>query len=327
MNASPTSSLSWVGLDQGCAPPASLMNGSGCDQAFAQPASTMHIPGHTPLPGDGVVSGLTGTHMPQFPGPSLPGTVAARSLNPDAVLDTPLPRRVSPQDGKTICTEELPPAEQPSCAAPNVFSHTGTEFGPSATQPDTLIHSTEDIQLDVDDVPDDVEEDDQLEHQEVEPSVPSERAAVNAASEDGPYDTDAEDDTVETPLEDTAMSSPTYSTSTESTSVHDTITKPSSTEQESDASALKTVDVSEGSAILRSLMAQGMLDKVLMEIGYRKTPEPMIRDQPPQTDRSVAAEKTRVKCEMCEKTFLRRCELKYIVLPCPLSIASTDIYA
>ena len=71
-------------------------------------------------------------------------------------------------------------------------------------------------------------------------------------------------------------------------------------------------DDGKASSILETLKAQGRLDNILHQLGYRKSKELDVKTKKIPT---TPPTENKVKCNQCEKQFGRRCELRY-VNPC-----------
>ncbi|GAB1313953.1 hypothetical protein MFIFM68171_04163 [Madurella fahalii] len=314
MDRNPASPLPWTEQDPGTAAPARLLNAPTGDPEFTETSNAIRFMSHTRLLEEGGLSPLRRAHMTQF--------IRAQNLSQNTPLTgqdiTPLFATFygsggSLQISRATSTEETPLAEQAPCVVPDVLCHTGTEFRSSAPSQDTQIHPSEAMQLDEDDILEVVKEHSEPGHQKVERGLPNETAveepSENAASEDGLHDTDVENSSPESPDGEAVKLSPGYDLG--SASAPEPIVKASPTEPEQGIDMIKRLDLSEeGSVIVRSLMAQGMLEKVLMEVGFLKPPEPETEGQPPPVNPPVPSDKNRVKCDKCHKTFQRRCELK-----------------
>ena len=73
-----------------------------------------------------------------------------------------------------------------------------------------------------------------------------------------------------------------------------------------------TLDESEASALVKSLMDNGMLDKIIMKLGYQKAKEEEAKaqEEPPKPPVPTEKDGADVPCLECPKKFKRPCELK-----------------
>jgi hypothetical protein len=171
--------------------------------------------------------------------------------------------------------------------------------------------------LEVDGLPRVSQEDPQPKYQDVDASMSDEmsvdESANDTASEDGGDDSDAEDDdAINSPNDGQADFS--GDCGIEDSTESEIYIKGSPTERQTGADTPKLTDFDDetkASALVRSWMDKGMLEKILMKVGYQKEGEAKTKDQKPPINSSIAADNGRViKCEECPKTFQRRCELK-----------------
>lgn len=149
-----------------------------------------------------------------------------------------------------------------------------------------------------------------------EMSVDEDGSAQDSGSEDGDEGTDAEDDDRSQIPYDGRTDLATVGDSEASVTSRVQI-KTSPPEHKTGTDTPKPIDLedeTEVRALVQSLMAKGMLDKILAKVGYSKTDESTAKDQKPSSSSSTLADNGRLnKCEDCSKSFLRPCELKYVL--------------
>ncbi|KXX79281.1 Transcriptional regulator CRZ2 [Madurella mycetomatis] len=311
-NPNPASPLSWAGLDPDTAASTRLLNALGGSPRYMETGDAIQFTSPTRSVEERDLSTLRGDNMTQFvPGQNLSRNTPLTSQDTDSMLATLYGQGAPLQSNRATSTEGTPLAEQASCVVPDVLCHTGTEFRSPATPRNAQAHPREAIQLD-DDVPEAAEEDSRSECQKVEADSPDEAAVdeslENAAIDGGLHDTDVEDSSSESPTDEAVKLSPGRDAGS-SSSPKPTIKAPPA-EQESGIDTSRHVDLSEEGSVVRSLMDRGILEKVLIEVGYLKPPEPDTKDQPPPVNPPVPADKDGFKCDECPKTFPRHCELK-----------------
>ena len=258
---------------------------------------------------------LTGAGGPQSQGQITPNG-ARPQLDMDPVfsgISMPPP----PQAASATSSEASPPADQPSCIAPIVLG--GSVPNSDCLRPqDIYLRSRETMPLEVDGLPNVSQEDPRPKYQDVDASMSDEMSVdepVNdTASEDGGDDSDAGDDDDATNSPNDGQADFSGDCGIEDSTGSEIYIKGSPTERQTGADTPKLTefdDETKASALVRSWIDKGMLDKILMKVGYQKAGEAKTKDQKPPINSSNAADNGRVnKCEECPKTFLRRCELK-----------------
>lgn len=311
MNPNPASP-SWVGLST--AAPARLLNARGESPRYTETDNAIQFTSPTRSVEERGLSALAGDHMTQFiSGRNLSRNTPLTNQDADSMFATLYGQGVSLQGSRAISTEGTPLAEQASCVVPDVLCHAGTEFRSSAAPRNAQIHPREAMQLD--DVPEAAEEDSRSEPRKVEPDSPDEAAvdesSENAVIEDGLHDTDAEDSSSEGLSDEAVKLSPDRDAGSPNSPKPAIKTSPA--EQESGIDPSRDVGLSEEGSVVRSLMDRGILEKVLIEIGYLKPPEPETKNQPPPVNPPAPADKDRFKCDKCPKAFPRHSELKYVI--------------
>lgn len=68
------------------------------------------------------------------------------------------------------------------------------------------------------------------------------------------------------------------------------------------------------SAFIKNLEDKGLLEKLIHELGYEKTKEPLVEAKKPAAEQPSSS-KNKVRCHECNKTFNRNCELKWVRPP------------
>lgn len=282
------------------------------DHSYAQAGSMASYHGQSPIGERDVVSEAAAS---QYRGQN--GQTSARlDVNTGPGFSGFGMPRPSPQGTNASAAEQFSGLDQPTCVAPDVLSHAGTEagcFGRFDSQP----QPREVVQLEVDDTPGEFPEDAQSEVEAVESTVPDEMdvddAAQDSASEDGQHDTDSEDD--EPSDGTTDIQSNLRGAGAQyfkADDAHIKASPPSQTQSGADTpQPIELDDETRASAFIQSLMKQGKLAEILKKVGYSALEVAETKEQKQPVTPSAASDSGRVnKCQECPKTFQRRCELK-----------------
>ncbi|KAL2260071.1 hypothetical protein VTK26DRAFT_6035 [Humicola hyalothermophila] len=302
------SSLLWTGLDHAHAASSTYLNRDAKDSDFGlvgmtQPAEERDL---ASLTADG------GLQCPDQP----PLDSTSSQLGMDPVLSgVCIPQPVP--EANIRRSESSPPPSQNTCAEPSLYG--GTIDISHCLQPGDLhLPSRQLVQPGADGLPRFQQEVIREEAQEVEPdesdgmSVDEEDSIQDSASEDDADDRDADDEdrpdfsdngTTEFATDEIGVSA-----------ASEVYIKSSPPGQQTGIDTQKPLDLedeSEASAFVQTLMAKGMLEKILKKVGYQKADDKTAKDPKTSNSSSASVGHRRLnKCNDCPKTFLRRCELK-----------------
>ncbi|KAK4171512.1 hypothetical protein QBC36DRAFT_199168 [Triangularia setosa] len=310
---------SWNGLGHG--QPAASISHVPDEPAVVRPQhlmyhSTMSRPNYSSLMN---TSGFQGQSQSTLDVPRISIDVELQGLN--------IPRGFQQQVEPAVQEQTL---EQPGHISPDILTGAGSGLCPMDEAVEMHTHPAEVIQID-DDSPDNAQEDGYTEQPKNEPiiSISPDEMTLDHSIQDMIADDESESEDNEAehaaPESYEALAKvPEHNrqdSNLEDASRLQLLTVPSPKDSVGQSPA--TVDLDEvemtAKATLESLKTQGMLDRILMELGYQKFEEPVIRDlDTPSAPSSVVgnaapAEPTKeVKCEIddCNKTFSRPCELK-----------------
>ncbi|KAL2017638.1 hypothetical protein VTK56DRAFT_1906 [Thermocarpiscus australiensis] len=312
VGSDPSSPVSWAGLDQGHAAPVMLVNGALRDPRLVFAADMAQFSGEPPSMEGRDFASLTGVGRGQCQDQNGADSVPLQ-LEMDPVLSS---------------TEPSPRADQASCIDPDMLrrgaarqlsaasgANYGREAQPSRLPENFQICSQEVIQLEADETPGSYQEDGRTEQEEVESVMPDDMSVdepdQDVASE--LQDSDADGGDLRGNLTD-EQRKPSSDFNADNFRTNEIRTKPSQTERVLGTDTSRPVDLDDetrASAIIQSLMTKGLLDKILIKVGYQKSEETETKDQKLPASSSVPSENNRIiTCNDCNKPFRRPCELK-----------------
>lgn len=310
--SNPNSPGAWIALSNGRLAPPRLLHGDAKEPRFAHSGNMVLFSAHAPLMEEGAFASLSGGGEPQCQGQTSPDN-AHPQLDMDPVFSgssmPPAPRAAS-----VASSEASPPVDEPACIAPT-FLNRGVPGGDCLRPQDIYLQSREAMPLEMDG-PAVAQEEPRSEYQEAAVGAMSNEVSVDesghdAVVENGVDGSDEEDGDAPNSPNDEQADIPADCEMENPIGVA-VYTKASPAGQQMAADTPKPADFDDetkASAMIQSLMEKGMLDQILMKVGYQKASE---ADQNlPTTGSSAAADNGRVnKCDDCHKTFQRRCELK-----------------
>ena len=313
-----TSPLSWIGLDQGHTVPSGLPDGDVKDASFVQMGMSQ-FPSHVPLVEERDFASLTGAGGLQCPDQTSLDT-APPQLDMDPVFsEVDIPQAVAQKN--VTHTEPSPPPPGQTASVETGFFEGVADMNQCLRPQDLHFSSRQPMQAETDGLPRLQQENIQEEPNQPEPdvsdqmSVDEDGSVQDPGSEDGDEGSDAEDDDRPEIPYDARTDLATVGDS-EASVTNEVHIKSSPPEHKTGTDTPKPIDLedeTEVSALFQSLMAKGMLGKILAKVGYSKSDESTAKEQKPANSSSTSADNGRLnKCEDCSKSFLRPCELKYV---------------
>lgn len=312
----PISLLSWAGVGQGGNVPSGLGD-EGANRDGLVQTSTQDS-GRTSTMEEGVSCPLPTPDAPQYQVQHTPHSVCPpSSLGPES-CERSLPQVPQP-DVQSASREPSPPADRSSCIGPDMLGHAAAGNSGFLQPQDLVVPREPSVHLDAGSFSGVLEEA-RSDYQDAEQSASTKESVYDESvqvtvSEDGLNETDSEDDAL-----------PADPGDVQSESVaggRDMETEPNLAEGQTCPDIPKPMDLddeTEVSAFVQALIDKGVLEKILVKVGYQKAGDAMTQGQQSSPVSSVTREpRQNYRCDAqgCLKQFPRRSELKYVMLHRP----------
>ncbi|KAK0745232.1 hypothetical protein B0T21DRAFT_345319 [Apiosordaria backusii] len=254
-------------------------------------------------------------------------TLDTPRVSMDMELQGLIPRGFQQQGGPAV---PEPPSVEQGHVTPDILTGAGSGLCPMDQAGEMHTHPAEVIQID-DDSPDTTQDDGFAEQPESEAVVSISPDVMTLDHPVQAMPTDDESESEDNDAENPALESYENLGKVSGQNIQDSnleeasrlqlLTMPSPEDSTGQSPATVDLDEVEMTAMLESLKTKGMLDKILLELGYQKSEEPVTRElETPSVSSSntiataaAPAEPAKeVKCDIddCQKTFSRPCELK-----------------